>query len=78
MPNAFTVVGPHVAVTPGGGWVATAPESKTLMRMAPNGRSPETWDLGIAWQKPVGIAAGRSGIVVADPEAAAVVQIGLP
>jgi hypothetical protein len=78
MPTAFTVVGPHVAVVPGGGWVATAPEARGLMRFPPNGRSPDTWDLGVAWQKPVGIAASRAGIVVADSDAATVVLIGLP
>ncbi len=78
MPNAFTVVGPHVAVLPGGGWVATSPEEKSLLRFAPNGRSPDTWDLGVAWQKPVGIAAGRAGIVIVDTDAAAVVLVGLP
>jgi sugar lactone lactonase YvrE len=78
MPTAFTVVGPHVAVVPGGGWVATAPEARGLLRFPPNGRSPDTWDLGVAWQKPVGIAASRAGIVVADSDAATVVLIGLP
>lgn len=78
MPNAYTVVGPHVAVLPGGGWIATAPEARTLLRFPPNGRSPETWDVGVAWQKPVGIAASRAGVVVADADAAAVVRLGLP
>ncbi len=78
MPNAFTVVGPHVATLPGGGWVATSPEARSLLRFPPNGRSPDTWDLGIAWQKPVGIAAGRAGVVIADTDAAAVVMVGLP
>jgi DNA-binding beta-propeller fold protein YncE len=78
MPTAFTVVGPHVAVLPGGGWVATSPESRGLMRFPPNGRSPETWESGIAWQKPVGIAAGRAGVVVADADAAAVILLGRP
>jgi hypothetical protein len=78
MPTAFTVVGPHVAVLPSGGWVATAPEAKTVLYFPANGRSPETWDLGVAWQKPVGIAASRAGVVIADPDAAAVILVGLP
>jgi DNA-binding beta-propeller fold protein YncE len=78
MPFAYTVVGPHVAVLPSGGWVATAPESRGLIRFPPNGRSPDTWDLGVAWQKPVGIAASRAGLVVGDSDAAAVLLLGLP
>ncbi len=78
MPLAYTVVGPHVATLPGGGWVATSPETKSLLRFPPNGRGPDTWDLGVAWQKPVGIAAGRAGVVIADTDAAAVVMVGPP
>jgi hypothetical protein len=48
------------------------------MRFAPNGRSPETWNSGVAWQKPVGIASSRAGIVVVDTEAASVLLLGLP
>jgi DNA-binding beta-propeller fold protein YncE len=78
MPNAFTVVGPHVAVLPGGGWVATAPEDRSLLYMAPNGRSPQKWTPPAEFRKPVGIAAGRSGVVVVDVDAASAVLLSLP
>ncbi len=69
MPEAYTVVGPHVAVLPRGGWVATAPEARTLLRMAPNGREPQQWGVDTGFKKPVGIAVSAQGIVVTDTDA---------
>jgi DNA-binding beta-propeller fold protein YncE len=78
MPRAYTVVGPHVAVLPRGGWVVTAPEERALLRMASGGREPQAVALDANWRKPVGVAVGPAGVVVADAEGARVVLVGLP
>ena len=78
MPHANTVVGPHVAVLPAGGWVATAPEIRSVLRMPPGGRAPEIWAAEPDWRKPVGVAAGPSGVVVTDIESATAVLLSLP
>ncbi len=72
VPQAYTVVGPHVAILPRGGWIATAPEARSILRMAPNGREPQKWDIDPNLKKPVGIAASPFGVVVADSDAATV------
>src|ERR671931_1233601 len=58
MSDSDTAIGPHVAALPGGGWVATAPNEHSVLRMAPGGGSPETWLTDPRWDKPSGIAAG--------------------
>ena len=78
MPASTTVQGPHVAVLPNGGWVATAPEQRGLLRMSPGGGSPQPSQPAPDWHKPVGIAAGQIGLVVADFETGVISLIALP
>jgi DNA-binding beta-propeller fold protein YncE len=78
MPHANTVVGPHVAVLTGGGWVATAPEIRSVLRMPPNGGSLEIWAAEPDWRKPSGVAAGPSGVAVTDAGAASALLLNLP
>jgi sugar lactone lactonase YvrE len=78
MPVAYTVVGPHVAPLPGGGWVATIPEARTLWRMLPNGRAPQPLAIDYGWRKPVGVAAVPGGVVVTDGDGGSAVLVGLP
>jgi DNA-binding beta-propeller fold protein YncE len=75
MPDATTVVGPHVAVLPDGGWVATAPDRRAVLRLPAGGSELEVWTAEGDLRKPVGIAVGPTGVVVSDHEAAAVVQL---
>lgn len=78
MPDATTVVGPHLALLPDGGWVVTAPETHALLRLLPNSRSLQPWTPNPGLQKPVGIALGPSGIVVVDSEAKTATLLALP
>jgi DNA-binding beta-propeller fold protein YncE len=78
IPESYTVVGPHVAVLPRGGWVATSPESKSVLRMAPNDRDPKPWSVDGGLRKPVGIAASNQAIVVVDADAATVTRYAIP
>jgi hypothetical protein len=78
MPLAFTVVGPHLAVLPEGGWIATAPEDQALLRLAPDTRQLQRLLLEPPRKQPVGIVRTTDGIIVTDGAGAIALRYQLP
>jgi hypothetical protein len=78
MPQANTVQGPHVAALARGGWVATAPELRSLLYMESMESEPTAWATDPALRKPVGVATFSDSVIVTDPEAIVARAFRLP
>lgn len=78
MPDSTTVIGPHVARLPDGGWVVSLPNERALLARPAGAAGAAIWTLGSGVRKPSGLAVGPDGLYVGDADAAAVRELSPP